>query len=264
MSRVKCFERALLHAWLPLLLIAVPATAQTTENPFASSADVAAGERLFTRNCALCHGGDATGGRGPDLTRGFFRYATNDDQLFGVVQDGIPNTGMFGMGPNDSKAWQVVAFLRSLGGGDRSIPGDPQRGRELFFGSATCSTCHMVNGEGSRQGPDLGWVGWRRPPDYLRTALLDPDADVEPRWWTAQATTVSGEEVVGILVDEDQFTLRLLDSSDGLHALAKSDLQEFEREKSSRMPSFVGVLGDEDLDDIIAYLAGLRGGESDR
>ena len=137
-------------------------------------------------------------------------------------------------------------------------------GRELFFGSATCSTCHMVNGEGSRQGPDLSWVGWRRAPDYLIAALLDPNADVDPRWWTAQATTVGGDEIGGILVDEDQFTIRLLDANDGLHALAKRDLEKFERGKSSRMPSFLGVLSEEDLDDVVAYLAGLRGGESDR
>ena len=264
MSWFKCLVRGVSGAWVPLLLLVLPATAQTTDNPFASRADVAEGQRLFERNCTICHGGDATGGRGPDLTRGFFRHASNDNQLFGVVRDGIEGTAMYGMGPNDRKAWQVVAFIRSLSGSSGPLPGDPQRGRELFFGSATCSTCHMVNGMGSRQGPDLGWVGWRRPTAHLRRALLDPDADVEPRWWTAQVTTTSGDEVAGILVDEDQFTVRLLDASDELHSLAKSELQEFERARSSKMPSFSGVLGEEDLDDIVAYLAGLRGGESDR
>ena len=264
MSWCKCLARALSGAWVPLLLTALPATAQVPDNPLASSADVAEGERLFLKNCALCHGGDATGGRGPDLTRGFFRNATSDDQLLDIVQGGIEGTGMPWTGLSDRKAGQLVAFIRSLSGSSGPIPGDPEMGRELFFGSATCSTCHMVNGEGSRQGPDLSWVGWRRAPDYLRAAVLDPNADVEPRWWTAQATTVSGDEVGGILVDEDQFTIRVLDANDDLHALAKSDLEEFERGKGSRMPSFLGVLSEEDLDDVVAYLAGLRGGESDR
>ena len=264
MSWFKCLARALSGACVPLLLTALPATAQVPDNPLASRADVAEGERLFLKNCALCHGGDATGGRGPDLTRGFFRNATSDDQLLAVIQDGISGTDMPWMGLSDRKAGQLVAFIRSLSSISGPIQGDPQNGRELFFGSATCSTCHMVNGEGSRQGPDLSWVGWRRAPDYLRAALLDPNADVEPRWWTAQATTVSGEKIGGILVDEDQFTIRVLDANDDLHALAKSDLEEFEREKGSRMPSFLGVLSEEDLDDVVAYLAGLRGGESDR
>ena len=263
MSWFKCLARALFSAWVSLV-IALPAAAQASDNAFVSRADVAEGERLFVRNCSLCHGGNARGGRGPDLTRGFFRYATSDDQLFEVVQDGLPGTAMYGLGGSDDKAWQVVAFIRSLSADSGPLPGDARNGRELFFGSATCSTCHMVNGEGGRQGPDLGWVGWRRRPDYLRTAMLDPNADVEPRWWTAQATTVGGEEVSGILVAEDQFTVRLLDANDRLHALAKSDLEELEREKDSRMPSFAGVLNEADLDDIVAYLAGLRGGDSYR
>ena len=262
MSWFKCLTRAMSGACVPLFLSALPVTAQVLDSP--SSADVAEGQRLFEKNCALCHGGDATGGRGPDLTRGFFRHASSDGQLLEVVQDGIDGTGMPWTGMSDRKAGQVVAFIRSLSGGFGPVPGDPQRGRDLFFGSATCSTCHRVNGEGSRQGPDLSWVGWRRAPGYLRTALLDPNADVEPRWWTARARTVSGVEISGILVDEDQFAVRLLDANDDLHALAKSELEEFEREKSSRMPPFLGVLGEDDLDDVVAYLAGLRGGESDR
>ncbi len=260
MSWFKCLTRALPGACLPLLLTTLPATAQVLDSP--SSADVAEGQRLFEKNCALCHGGDATGGRGPDLTRGLFRHASSDGQLFQIVQEGIDGTAMPWTGLSDRKTGQVVAFIRSLSGSVGPVPGNPQRGRELFFGSATCSTCHRVNGEGSRQGPDLSWVGWQRAPDFLRTAVLDPNADVEPRWWTAQARTVSGVQVTGFLVDEDQFAVRLLDANDDLHAFAKSELEEFEREKSSRMPPFVGVLSGDDLDDIVAYLAGLRGGES--
>ena len=250
---------------LALLFLTLPAaSAQTSENPFSSSADVAEGQGLFLKNCVLCHGGDATGGRGPDLTRGFFRNASSDAGLKEIVQDGIDGTGMPWTGMSDRNAWQLVAFIRSLSGGEVSLPGDPERGRDLFFGTATCSTCHMVGGEGSRQGPDLSWVGWRRAPDYLWTSILEPSGDVEPRWWTAEVVTTSGAQVSGILVDEDQFSVRLLDTNDALHALAKRDLERFDRIKTSKMPSFQGVLDDEDLDDIVAYLAGLRGGRFDR
>lgn len=247
---------------LALLLAVQAAAAQTSDNPFSSSTDVAEGQRVFLKNCALCHGGDATGGRGPDLSRGLFRNASTDERLKDIVQGGIPGTGMPWTGLSDRKAWQVVAFLRSLSGREVVLPGSAARGRTLFFGSATCSTCHMVNGEGSRQGPDLTWVGWRRAPDYLRAAVLDPSADVEPRWWTAEAVTTSGTRISGILVDEDQFTVRLMDGQDRLHALAKRDLVQFERIKASKMPSFERVLAQEDLDDILAYLTGLRGGGS--
>lgn len=244
---------------LPAFLTA-PAAVLLTALTVAAQTDVAEGQRIFQRNCALCHGGDATGGRGPDLSRGFFRNATTDDQLVEIVQDGIEGTGMPWTGLSDRKASQVVAFIRSLSARAAPILGDPENGKALFFGTGTCSTCHMVNGKGGLQGPDLSWVGWRRAPDFLRTAMLDPSAAVEPRWWTAQAVTTSGSQIGGILVDEDQFTVRLLDQNDELHALRKRDLERFERTKTSKMPMFGGVLSDEQIDDIVAYLAGLRGG----
>lgn len=250
-------------ALVSLFLTALTATAQTSETPVSSPADVAEGQQIFFKNCALCHGGDATGGRGPDLFRGFFRNATTDERLLDIVQNGM-GTGMPWTGLSDRKARQVVAFIRSLSGREVALAGDPERGRELFLGTATCGTCHMVDGKGSRQGPDLSWIGWRRAPDYLRTAVLDPSADVEPRWWTAEVVTRSGTRLGGILVDEDQFTVRLLDENDHLHSLAKRDLEQFERTKTSRMPSFRGVFSDEELTDIVAYLSGLRGGKGDR
>ena len=256
--------RAVVGAFAAALLTGLAATAQPSENPFAGAADIAEGRRIFLGNCALCHGGDATGGRGPDLSRGFFRRATTDARMFDIVQDGILGTGMPGTGLSQRKAWRVVAFIRSLSGGEVELPGDPARGRELFFGTGTCGTSHMVRGQGGRQGPDLSWIGWQRAPDFLRSALLDPSEDVDPRWWTAVVVTESGARVGGVLVDEDQFTLRLLDGNDRLHSLAKRDLQSLERTKTSTMPSFRGVLSDEELDHVLSYLAGLRAGETDR
>jgi putative heme-binding domain-containing protein len=224
------------------------------------SDDVAEGRQIFVRNCALCHGGDATGGRGPNLARGFFRRATTDARLLEIVQEGIAGTGMPGTGLSDTKAEQVTAYIRSLRGVEVELPGDPERGRELFFGAGTCSTCHMVFGEGSRQGPDLSWVGWLRAPDHLRQSILDPNAEVVPRWWSMEAIATNGARIAGILVDEDQFTVRVLDEMDALHSIAKRDLERFERVKISKMPAFQGTLTDEDIDDIVAYLAGLRGG----
>lgn len=248
--------RILSATFVSMLLVVGVAAAQLS----ADRTDIAEGQRIFLKNCALCHGGDATGGRGPNLARGLFRRATTDARLLDIVQNGILGTGMPWTGLSDAKASQVIAFIRSLGGGDFDLPGNPERGREIFFGAGTCSTCHMVNGEGSRQGPDQSWIGWQRAPDYLRQAILDPNAEVEPRWWSAEAVTAAGVRIGGILVDEDQFTVRILDERDALHSLAKSDLDRFDRIKISRMPSFEGTLSDEDLDDLVAYLAGLRGG----
>jgi cytochrome c oxidase cbb3-type subunit 3 len=249
-----------------LLVLAVITAAALLGNtaaaaqPSASSGEVAEGREIFLSNCALCHGGDATGGRGPNLARGFFRKATTDARLYDIVRRGIDGTGMPGTGLSEIKASQVTAYIRSLGGGDVDLPGNADRGRELFFGTGTCNTCHMIYGEGSRQGPDLSWIGWQRAPANLRESILDASAELDPRWWSAEAVTKTGTRVSGVLVDEDQFAVRILDERDALHSLRKRDLERFDRIKISKMPSFTGTLSDEDLDDIVVYLAGLRGG----
>ena len=242
------------------MVLSLPAEVRGQVTP----ADIDAGRQLFQKNCALCHGGNATGGRGPDLTRGFFRRAANDAQLMEVVQVGILEAGMPWTGLSDQSAGQVIAYIRSLTGRGQPVTGDPGAGREIFFGKGTCNTCHMVHGEGSRQGPDLSWIGWRRAPDFLRESILDPNVDIDPRWWTAAVQTRTGNQITGILVDEDQFNLRILDEMDRLHALPKQELSSVERIKISKMPAFEGVLTEGELQDVVAYLAGLRGRETDR
>ncbi len=252
------------RCWLWLLacvsLIAAAGPAERGQNPYAAASDVAAGEQLFLRNCSSCHGGNATGGRGPNLRRRPYRNGNEDAQVFSIIQNGLP--GMPWNGLNDRSVWRIVAYLRSLSSGVVEVAGNPTRGRDLFYGRADCALCHMVNGAGGRQGPDLSWVGWRLAPDALRTALLEPGAEVEPRWWRAAVSTRTGQQIDGYIIDEDQFTIRLLDGNDGLHALRKRDLNRLDRKLDSLMPAFGRLLTDDELTDVIAYLAGLNGAES--
>ncbi len=245
-----------------LALTAVKVSAQAARTAPTGGVDVAAGEKLFQRNCVLCHGGDGTGGRGPDLTRGVFRRASTDEQLYGILNGDLWEVGMGGVGLNDTEIWQVMAYLRSLGGSRKAVPGDPERGRDIFFGSATCGTCHMANGHGARQGPDLSWIGWRRSADYLRAAIEDPNAEVDPRWWRGVAITERGDQIVGYLIAEDQFNVRLHDADDRLHALPKVSLRSFERVKVSSMPKI--DLSEDDITDVVAFLSRLTGTGNDR
>ena len=256
MRGIRPASRVPLFVLATLLLTASPGESQ---NPLTSAADVAEGRRIFELDCASCHGGDARGGRGPDLTRGTFRHASDDDDLFEIVRNGIQGTEMPRRVRTDPRAWRVVAYLRSLGGTGELPPGDPARGRELFFGSANCSTCHVVAGEGSMQGPDLTLIGYMRSTDYLRSSLQDPNSEVDPRWWSAQLTTFDGVTASGYLLANDLHTVRLLDGNNQLRAFSKERLEQFEPIKTSRMPSYDGVLVGEDFDNVIAYLASLRG-----
>ena len=92
----------------------------------------------------------------------------------------------------------------------------------------------------------------------MRADLLDPDAEVEPRWWTVVATTADGAVVEGLRMGEDTFTLRLIDADERLWSFSKRELRSYERLKASTMPSTRGTLAAGEVDDLIAYLFTLR------
>ena len=241
------------------------AGAQEVENPFGDSPDRRAGEASFRVHCSLCHGYDAQGGgetNGPDLTTGRFRRTSTLAGLFNVIRDGVEGTAMLGIDPDepDRVVWQIITYLDSLSPNptDVDLPGDAEAGRALFSGKGNCSSCHMVHGRGGRLGPDLSRVAERRDHHELRADLIDPDAEVEPRWWTVAATSADGTVVEGFRMGEDTFTLRLLDGDERLRSFSKRELRTYERSTASTMPSARGTLADGEVDDLVAYLFTLR------
>lgn len=78
----------------------------------------ARGEQLFTAmNCVACHGYDARGGMGPDLTDDHWRYGGLPVQVYKSIHEGRPK-GMPAFGrllPAES-IWQMVSHLETLGG----------------------------------------------------------------------------------------------------------------------------------------------------
>ena len=230
-------------------------------NPFTDVPDVRAGQQLFNRQCSVCHGEGAAGGEvGPDLTTGDFRRASTDAGLFNVISEGIPNTAMMGVNPTrtDQSVWQMVAYLRSVSGGERvAVAGNASAGERLFRGRGDCSGCHVIDGEGGRQGPELSTIGDRRSPDELLSDLVDPDERVQPRWWTMRVTHLDGTRVEGLRMNEGTYSVRILDAEDNLWSFLKRDLRESERIQTSSMPAYAGTLTEGELEDLVAYLYGL-------
>ena len=228
-------------------------------NPHTTPEDVAAGGRIYRSHCVECHGRDGTGGRGPDITRGDLRYGNSDAALADTISTGIPGTSMPLFFFNGKQLWQIVAFVQSLQRNEPAPPGDPAAGAALFREKGGCLTCHMVDGQGGRQGPDLTTVGARRSLRHLRSALLEPNQWVSPQDWKIQAETKGGVRVEGIRLNEDTHSLQLLDSNDKLVSVVKSDLESYRIIKVSSMPPYAGQLSQSEVDDLVAYLYTLRG-----
>jgi mono/diheme cytochrome c family protein len=67
--------------------------------------------------------------------------------------------------------------------------------------------------------------------------------------------------VTGVRLNEDTYSYQIRDINGRLRALAKEELIEHEVVRTSAMPSFRGKLGEAELEDLVAYLAGLDGAE---
>ncbi|MBI3668053.1 MAG: c-type cytochrome [Acidobacteria bacterium] len=242
------------------------------ENPYTSPADVARGQKLFFGHCATCHGPQGNGGRGANLARPKLRRAADDPSLFRLIRLGIPGTEMpetWDMTPRE--IWQVVAYVKTLGrSAVEAVPGDPRKGEELFLTKGNCGQCHTVRGRGGRMGPELTEIGARRSAAHLRKFLLDPVAEAPENpvpWAKYQAgfmqvrlTTKDGRRITGIRLNEDTYSVQVRDFSDRLFSFWKQDLVEYQKEPGKTpMPSYRNVFSQAELDDIVAFLASLRG-----
>jgi|HubBroStandDraft_2_1064218.scaffolds.fasta_scaffold142340_2 cytochrome c oxidase cbb3-type subunit 3 len=259
---------------------ATPQLSAQDQNPLAGDPKASRlGEFQFRSNCAFCHGlGARGGGRGPDLTRAQKRHGNADADLFRTINEGVPGTAMppngatqQGVGMTETEIWQVIAYIRSVQVKAPSQPlGDAAHGRQLFYGAASCSTCHMVEGKGGRLGPDLTTTGSARATDYLVDSVRNPSRrlaqgiseamkEFSQEYETVKVETADGRKFTGVVLNEDHFTLQMLDLGEQLHLFEKDKLRSYEKSRESLMPAYdQKLLSDKDLQDILAFLLSVK------
>jgi len=272
---ILCSTNALL---LAAFMVAI-ASSIAAQNPLAGDATAAkAGEYEFRINCALCHGlGARGGGRGPDLTRAQKKHAHNDTEMFQIISTGIPGTAMpangtngQGVGMTDEEIWQIITYIRSQEvKASATTSGNSAHGKVLFFGDGNCSMCHMISGKGGRLGPDLTGVAGSRTPEAIIDSIRNPSRRLA--WGLTEATkefpqeyvsvtavTAGGKEIKGVTMNEDSFSVQIMDSTDHIHLLEKDKLKSLTKSRTSAMPKYnADVLSDKDVEDLVAFLAGL-------
>jgi cytochrome c oxidase cbb3-type subunit 3 len=261
--------------WTALVLLSATAVADD-HNPFAGDPKaVKAGEFEFRINCALCHGlGAHGGGRGPDLTRAQKKHVHSDAEMFQVISNGIPGTVMpangtngQGVGMTDKEIWQIIAYIRSVEvKASTNARGSAAHGKQLFYGDANCSLCHTVAGKGGRVGPELTAVGGsrtreaiidsvRNPSRRLAWGLTESTKEFPQEYETVTVVTSDGKEIKGVALNEDNFSVQMMDASEQIYLLEKDKLRSFKKSRESMMPVYKpDLLSDKDLDDIVAYL----------
>ena len=135
------------------------------------------GARVYSKNCAVCHGQNGNGGIGVPLALPSFQATIDDDYLRRTIRHGRPGRVMPSFDTlSDVEIDALVKHLRGWNKGSRStfatqrIHGDARRGKQLF--GPYCVACHGANGEG---GKGTG-VTFSRPRDLpiMAPALHNP------------------------------------------------------------------------------------------
>jgi putative heme-binding domain-containing protein len=242
-----------------LLLCAGLASAQQHSY---TPADIEAGALLYREHCAVCHGDDGQLLAGVNLRRGEFKRAKSDDDLTYVISNGVRGTAMPPHNFVTSQLFALVAFLRAMREFDAGPigSGDAARGRGLFEGKGGCLSCHRVDSKGARLGPDLTDIGIIRPRRHLERSLLEPSEVILPQHRSVRAVTADGTVIVGQRLNEDTHTVQILDAKARLLSLPKDQLKEYGMMTTSAMPSYRGKFTAQEIADIVAYLASLKGG----
>jgi mono/diheme cytochrome c family protein len=125
------------------------------------------------------------------VVAGFGKAGTND------TESPMPSASSGSIGLSEPELAAVIAFLQSNGGlevtveiptdlgeaaaEDEAEPGEPREPvtdiQELFDEYA-CEGCHTITEEAGDIGPNLAAIGVTRDREYIRRALLNPNADI--------------------------------------------------------------------------------------
>jgi putative heme-binding domain-containing protein len=223
--------------------------------------DIVYGASLYAARCVTCHGvqGDAIGG--VNLRSGKFRNASTDTELARFIRAGSPAAGMPPFALDNAEMAGITAYLRNMNTFDTASvkAGDSARGRAIFEGKGGCVACHRVGQVGSRVAPNLSDIGSQRSPGSLQRSLLDPNSQMMPINRPVRLVKKDGTIVNGRRLNEDTYSIQVIDDKERLHSILKADLKEFTISKTSPMPSYKDTLSAPEIADVLGYLQSLKG-----
>lgn len=150
--------------------------------------------------------------------------------------------------------WQVSDFASDLSSG---APRSSQNGRTVFQ-QAGCIKCHRMAGEGSTLGPDLSDVTKRHTGMKLLQQILNPAAEINPKYQTWIVVTSEGRVHAGLLTDQNEQHVTLLPNPlqpETTVRIDRGQIEEMEASKQSTMPDgLLMTFTKQEVLDLLAYL----------
>jgi len=142
----------------------------------------------------------------------------------------------------------------------RLKPGNGSRGRALFYSNrSTCSLCHRVAGQGGLLGPDLSKIGSIRKEQDLLEAIIFPSSTVVNGYENYIIQTHEGNTHLGIIQHESSDSIYVSNANGIKELVMRKKIKSVTRSPISLMPAgFEGLLTDQDLSDLIAFLGSCK------
>lgn len=244
------------------LIVVSTASSQTSKlesraNPVAN----ANSKTLFQSTCAGCHGLDGGGGEhAPNIGRASPAKSLTDSDLSRILHDGIRGKGMPAFNTlGDLKIRAILSYLRFLQAGRKAEPqtdtGNPDHGKEIFFGKGQCADCHAIGGTGRFLSTDLSDFAGDHDPNEIRTAIVSPQEQEAAPHTLASVTTSSGQRFSGLIRNENNSSLQIQSADGQFYLLMKSDLGSIERSPAPPMPvDYKQKLSSTEVEDLVSYI----------
>src|SRR5688500_16209423 len=131
--------------------------------------------------------------------------------------------------------------------------GKADAGKQVF--ERTCVACHKIGNTGLDFGPNLSDVGKRMKREELAESILYPNLKVDPKYLTVNITTKDGEELSGVVVEENDSALTLQLGAGIVQKVAKNNISKRQTTKVSNMPEGLAESIQAEFVDLIEYLA---------
>jgi cytochrome c oxidase cbb3-type subunit III len=223
------------------------------------------GQKLYTPNCAFCHGAKARGAEGPSLVRSPLVLHDEKGELIapvlvkGRVDKGMPAFPSL----TEAQVYDIAQFLHmqielaaNRGTYKRLnvVTGDASKGETYFNSTGRCNTCHSTTG-------DLAHIASKYPPDQLQTKFLWPDAGGFEDSGRARKVTItlpSGKSISGALKSLDDFNVALYDAVGNYHSWSRDKVKVEVEDRLAGHRQLLDKYTDEDIHNLLAYLVTLK------
>jgi putative heme-binding domain-containing protein len=137
--------------------------------------------------------------------------------------------------------------------------GNAANGKNVYFGAATCSQCHMVGNDGKNVGPSLTEIGNKLTREAMFVSILAPSAGISHNYEAYTARTDDGEVVTGLLVSKTAQGVTIKDAKGIERMIPDGDLEELQKQEKSLMPeNLQELINEQELVDVVEYLMTLR------